>query len=45
MNRLVHNFAIAIPADLWKRLQEHCEPRTISAFVIEAIREKLEEEV
>ncbi len=40
----VHNFALQIPLDLWKRLEEHCERRGIARFIREAIEDKLNRE-
>lgn len=40
----VHPFVIRIPYQLWQQLLKYCGRRQISAFIIEAVREKLERE-
>ena len=40
----IHQFVLRIPIELWQRLEKFCERRGITAFVLEAIREKLDKE-
>lgn len=44
MNQGTHQFVLRIPYALWQRLVEHCGKGNITAWVIQAIREKLEKE-
>lgn len=44
MTSATHQFVIRIPIELWQRLEKFCERRGITAFVLEAICEKLERE-
>jgi len=40
-----HQFQLRIPIELWQRLEKFCERRGITAFILEAIEEKLEDEI
>ena len=44
MNSATHQFVVRIPIELWQRLEKFCQRRGITAFILLAVREKLDRE-
>jgi len=45
MNSATHQFVLRIPIELWQCLEQHCERRGITAFILDAIEDGLEDKI